>query len=207
MSAILSTLRGINVLVPRNMVQAAGMYNTLLKCEEPAILIESLNGYRLKENEPENLSDFTVLLGQSEMIKEGRDITIISYGSTLRLAEKACEELEKLNIFCDLIDVQTLIPFDLNDITIKSLKKTNKLLIVDEDLPGGASSYILQKILQEKGGFEYLDSSPITLTAKNHRPAYGTDGDYFSKPSIDDIVEKANKIMNEYDPNKYSNLI
>jgi len=207
MSAILSTLRGINVLVPRNMVQAAGMYNTLLKCEEPAILIESLNGYRLKENEPENLSDFTVLLGQSEMIKEGRDITIISYGSTLRLAEKACEELEKLNIFCDLIDVQTLIPFDLNDITIKSLKKTNKLLIVDEDLPGGASSYISQKILQEKGGFEYLDSSPITLTAKNHRPAYGTDGDYFSKPSIDDIVEKANKIMNEYDPNKYSNLI
>ena len=207
MSAILSTLRGINVLVPRNMVQAAGMYNTLLKCEEPAILIESLNGYRLKENEPENLSDFTVLLGQSEMIKEGRDITIISYGSTLRLAEKACEELEKLNIFCDLIDVQTLIPFDLNDITIKSLKKTNKLLIVDEDLPGGASSYILQKILQEKGGFEYLDSSPITLTAKNHRPAYGTDGDYFSKPSIDDIVEKAYKIMNEYDPNKYSNLI
>jgi len=207
MGALLSTLRGINVLVPRNMVQAAGMYNTLLKCEEPAVLVESLNGYRLKESEPENLSNYTVLLGQSEIIKEGQDITIVSYGSTLRLVEKASEELEKLNISCEVIDVQTLIPFDLNDLIIKSLKKTNKLLIVDEDLPGGASSYILQKILQEKSGFEQLDSSPITLTSKNHRPAYGSDGDYFSKPSIDDIIEKAYGIMNEYDPKNYQDLI
>ena len=206
MSAMLSTLRGINILVPRNMVQAAGMYNTLLKCEEPAILVESLNGYRLKETQPNNLSEFTVLLGQSELINSGSDITIISYGSTLRLAEKACEELIKLNIKCDLIDIQTLIPFDLNNLTIESLKKTNKLLIVDEDLPGGASSYILQKILQDKNGFEYLDAKPVTLTSKNHRPAYGTDGDYFSKPSIDDIVEQAYKIMSDNDPNTYPEI-
>jgi len=206
MSAMLSTLRGINILVPRNMVQAAGMYNTLLKCEEPAILVESLNGYRLKETQPNNLSEFTVLLGQSELINSGSDITIISYGSTLRLAEKACEELIKLNIKCDLIDIQTLIPFDLNNLTIVSLKKTNKLLIVDEDLPGGASSYILQKILQDKNGFEYLDAKPVTLTSKNHRPAYGTDGDYFSKPSIDDIVEQAYKIMSDNDPNTYPEI-
>ena len=207
MSALLSTLRGINILVPRNMVQAAGMYNTLLKCEEPAILIESLNGYRLKENEPENLSEYTVLLGHSEYIKKGSDITIVSYGSTLRLAEKACEELSDLNIQCELIDIQTLIPFDLNNLITDSLKKTNKLLIVDEDLPGGASSYILNKIFQDKNGYEFLDSKPVTLTSKEHRPAYGTDGDYFSKPSTDDIVELAYKIMNEYDPGKYPDLI
>ncbi len=206
MNAMLSTLRGINILVPRNMVQAAGMYNTLLKCDEPAVLVESLNGYRLKESEPKNLSDYTVLLGQSELIKSGSDITIISYGSTLRLAEKACEELLNLNIKCDLIDIQTLIPFDLNNLTIESLKKTKKLLIVDEDLPGGASSYILQKILQEKNGFEYLDAKPLTLTSKNHRPAYGTDGDYFSKPSIEDIVEESYKIMSEYDPINYPEI-
>ena len=207
MSALLSTLRGINILVPRNMVQAAGMYNTLLKCEEPAILIESLNGYRLKENIPENLSEYTVLLGHSEYIKKGSDITIVSYGSTLRLAEKACEELSDLNIQCELIDIQTLIPFDLNNLITDSLKKTNKLLIVDEDLPGGASSYILNKIFQDKNGYEFLDSKPVTLTSKEHRPAYGTDGDYFSKPSTDDIVELAYKIMNEYDPGKYPDLI
>ena len=207
MNALLSTLRGINILVPRNMVQAAGMYNTLLKCEEPAILIESLNGYRLKENEPENLSEYTVLLGHSEYIKKGSDITIVSYGSTLRLAEKACEELSDLNIQCELIDIQTLIPFDLNNLITDSLKKTNKLLIVDEDLPGGASSYILNKIFQDKNGYEFLDSKPVTLTSKEHRPAYGTDGDYFSKPSTDDIVELAYKIMNEYDPGKYPELI
>jgi pyruvate/2-oxoglutarate/acetoin dehydrogenase E1 component/TPP-dependent pyruvate/acetoin dehydrogenase alpha subunit len=207
MSALLSTLRGINILVPRNMVQAAGMYNTLLKCEEPAILIESLNGYRLKENEPENLSEYTVLLGHSEYIKKGNDITIVSYGSTLRLAEKACEELSDLNIQCELIDIQTLIPFDLNNLITESLKKTNKLLIVDEDIPGGASSYILNKIFQDKNGYEFLDSKPVALTSKEHRPAYGTDGDYFSKPSSDDIVELAYKIMNEYDPGKYPELI
>ncbi len=203
MGALLSTLRGINILVPRNMVQASGMYNTLLKCEEPAILIESLNGYRLKEKEPTNLSKFTVLLGKSEVLRKGKDISIVSYGSTLRLVEKASIELEKLDIDIEIIDLQTLIPFDTENNIRESLKKTNKLVIVDEDLPGGASAYILQKIIEDQNAFDLLDSNPITLTAKSHRPAYGTDGDYFSKPSIDDIVEKSYEIMNEYDPKKY----
>ena len=207
MGALLSTLRGINILVPRNMVQASGMYNTLMSCEEPSIIIESLNGYRLKENEPTNLSKFTVLLGKSEIIKDGKDITIVSYGSTLRLVQKAAVELESMNIDVEIIDVQTLIPFDIEHKIRDSIKKTNKLLIIDEDLPGGASSYILQKILEEQNAFKFLDSKPITLTAKNHRPAYGSDGDYFSKPSIDDIIEKANEIMNEYDPNNYPEII
>jgi len=206
MGALLSTLRGINILVPRNMVQASGMYNTLLRCDEPAILIESLNGYRLKEKEPNNLSDFTVLLGKAEVLKVGEDITVVSYGSTLRLVEKAAIELENLNINIEIIDLQTLIPFD-NDLIIKkSLKKTNKLFIVDEDLPGGASSYILQKVIEDQNAFEFLDSKPITLTSKAHRPAYGSDGDYFSKPSVDDIIEKANYIMNEYDPENYPEI-
>ena len=207
MGVLLSSLRGINILVPRNMVQASGMYNTLLQCEEPAILIESLNGYRLKESEPTNLSEFTVLLGKAEILKTGFDITVVSYGSTLRLVEKAAIELKNLNIDIEIIDLQTLIPFDKEEIVKESLKKTSKLLIVDEDLPGGASSYILQKILEEQNCFSLLDSKPVTLTSKAHRPAYGSDGDYFSKPSIDDIIEKANEIMNEYDPNNYPEII
>jgi pyruvate/2-oxoglutarate/acetoin dehydrogenase E1 component/TPP-dependent pyruvate/acetoin dehydrogenase alpha subunit len=207
MGALLSTLRGINILVPRNMVQASGMYNTLLKCHEPAVIIEVLNGYRLKEKQPENLSEFTVLIGESEYIKNGNDITVVSYGATLRLVEKASTELEKLGVSCEIIDIQSLIPFDNNNLIVESLKRTNKLLIVDEDLPGGASSYILQKIIQERNGFQYLDSSPITLTSKAHRPAYGTDGDYFSKPSMDDIIETAYSIMNDYNPNNFPELI
>jgi pyruvate/2-oxoglutarate/acetoin dehydrogenase E1 component/TPP-dependent pyruvate/acetoin dehydrogenase alpha subunit len=207
MGALLSTLRGINILVPRNMVQASGMYNTLLKCHEPAVIIEVLNGYRLKEKQPENLSEFTVLIGESEYIKNGKDITVVSYGATLRLVEKASTELEKLGVSCEIIDIQSLIPFDNNNLIVESLKRTNKLLIVDEDLPGGASSYILQKIIQERNGFQYLDSSPITLTSKAHRPAYGTDGDYFSKPSMDDIIETAYSIMNDYNPNNFPELI
>ena len=206
MGALLSTLRGINILVPRNMVQACGMYNTLLQCDEPAILIESLNGYRLKEKEPTNLSNFTVLLGKSEVLRMGKDISIVSYGSTLRLVEKAAIELEQLNIDVEVIDLQTLIPFDIENNIRESLKKTNKLLIVDEDLPGGASAYILKKIIEDQSAFKLLDSNPFTLTAKPHRPAYGTDGDYFSKPSIDDIVEKSYEIMNEYDPKNYPEL-
>ena len=207
MGALLSTLRGINILVPRNMVQASGMYNSLLQCQEPAVIIESLNGYRLKENQPNNLSEFTVLIGESEKIKNGDQITIVSYGSTLRLVEKASDELDNLGVSCEIIDIQSLIPFDNSNLIIESLKKTNKLLIIDEDLPGGASSYILQKVIQERDGFQYLDSAPLTLTSKAHRPAYGTDGDYFSKPSIDDIVETAYAIMNEYDPINYPSII
>ena len=207
MGALLSTLRGINILVPRNMVQASGMYNSLLQCQEPAVIIESLNGYRLKENQPNNLSEFTVLIGESEKIKNGDQITIVSYGSTLRLVEKASNELDNLGVSCEIIDIQSLIPFDNSNLIIESLKKTNKLLIIDEDLPGGASSYILQKVIQERDGFQYLDSTPLTLTSKAHRPAYGTDGDYFSKPSIDDIIETAYAIMNEYDPINYPSII
>ena len=206
MGALLSTLRGINILVPRNMVQACGMYNTLLQCDEPAILIESLNGYRLKEKQPTNLSKFTVLLGKSEVLREGKDITIVSYGSTLRLVEKAAIELEQFNIDVEVIDLQTLIPFDTENIIRESLKKTSRLLIVDEDLPGGASAYILQKIIEDQKAFNLLDSNPITLTAKEHRTAYGSDGDYFSKPSIDDIFEKSYEIMNEYDPKNYPEI-
>ena len=206
MGALLSTLRGINILVPRNMVQACGMYNTLLQCDEPAILIESLNGYRLKEKEPTNLSQFNVLLGKSEVLRKGKDISIVSYGSTLRLVEKAALELEELDIDVEVIDLQTLIPFDTENNIRESLKKTNKLLIIDEDLPGGASAYILQKIIQNQSAFNLLDSNPVTLTAKPHRPAYGSDGDYFSKPSIDDIVEKSYEIMNEYDPKNYPEI-
>ncbi|MEJ6765199.1 MAG: transketolase C-terminal domain-containing protein, partial [Flavobacteriaceae bacterium] len=207
MGALLSTLRGINILVPRNMVQASGMYNSLLQCQEPAVIIESLNGYRLKENQPNNLSEFTVLIGESEKIKNGDQITIVSYGSTLRLVEKASDELDNLGVSCEIIDIQSLIPFDNSNLIIESLKKTNKLLIIDEDLPGGASSYILQKVIQERDCFQYLDSAPLTLTSKAHRPAYGTDGDYFSKPSIDDIIETAYAIMNEYDPINYPSII
>ena len=203
MGALLSTMRGINLLVPRNMTQASGMYNTLLKCDEPAILIESLNGYRLKEKEPINLSEFTVKLGFPEIIKNGNDITVVSYGSTLRLVEKAAVELEKLNISLEVIDLQTLIPFDTPKTIKHSLEKTNKLLIVDEDVPGGASAYILKKIIEDQDGYHFLDSKPVTLTAKDHRPPYGSDGDYFSKPSIDDIIEKAFDIMNDYNPKKY----
>jgi len=206
MGSLLSTLRGILILVPRNMVQASGMYNTLLKCEDPAVIIESLNGYRLKEQEPINLSEYTIPLGIVETLSLGNDITIVSYGSTLRLVQKAALELKSLDISCEVIDIQTLIPFDKNYDILESLKKTNKLLIVDEDVPGGASSYILQKLLQEQDAFKYLDSKPITLTSKSHRPAYGTDGDYFSKPSIDDIIECAYEIMNEYDPKKYPEI-
>ena len=206
MGALLSTLRGINILVPRNMVQACGMYNTLLQCDEPAILIESLNGYRLKEKQPTNLSKFTVLLGKSEVLRKGKDISIVSYGSTLRLVEKAAIELEQFNIDVEVIDLQTLIPFDTENIIRESLKKTNRLLIVDEDLPGGASAYILQKIIEDQNAFNLLDSNPITLTAKEHRTAYGSDGDYFSKPSIDDIFEKSYEIMNEYDPKNYPEI-
>ncbi|MFL2639300.1 MAG: thiamine pyrophosphate-dependent enzyme [Flavobacteriaceae bacterium] len=203
MGALLSTMRGINLLVPRNMTQASGMYNTLLKCEEPAILVESLNGYRLKEKEPNNLSEFTVKLGVPEVLKHGNDITVLSYGSTLRLAEKAAIELEKLNINIELIDLQTLIPFDIEEMIKNSLEKTNKLMIVDEDIPGGASAFILKKIIEDQDGYNLLDSKPVTLTANENRPPYGTDGDYFSKPSVDDIIDKAYEIMHEYDPTNY----
>ena len=201
---LVNSLRGIRILVPRNMVQAAGMYNSLLKSFEPAIVIEPLNSYRLKEKEPTNYGDFCLKIGKVDFIRKGTDITIVSYGSTLRIVDKACDILEKHDISVDLIDIQSIIPFDIDNDIIQSLKLTNKLLIVDEDLPGGASSYILHKILDLNNGYNFLDSKPITLTGKEHRPPYGTDGDYYSKPSIDDVFEIVYKIMQEYNPAKYN---
>ncbi len=206
MGMILGSLRGMHICVPRNMTQAAGMYNTLFRADEPALVIECLNGYRLKEKLPNNVGEFTVPLGKAEIIKEGKDITVVSYGSTLRLVEEAAEELESFGIAIEVIDVQTLLPFDLDQLCAQSLQKTSKLLVVDEDVPGGASAFILQQILEVQKGYYLLDSKPQTLTAKAHRPPYGSDGDYFSKPSVDDVVEAAYNMMNETNPDRYPKL-
>tara|TARA_Y100001949_G_scaffold57958_1_gene48775 strand:- start:909 stop:3305 length:2397 start_codon:yes stop_codon:yes gene_type:complete len=203
MGMILNSLKGMLILTPRNMVQAAGMYNTLLSCSDPALIIEPLNAYRLKEKEPTNLGEFNVALGHVEFMSKGKDITVVSYGSTLKLVEKAMIELLNHEIEIELIDLQTLIPLDINRDIVKSLEKTNKIIVIDEDFPGGASSHILKVVLEDHDGFKFLDSKPITLTSKEHRPPYGSDGDYFSKPSVDDIFESCYKIMHEYNPKKY----
>ncbi|GGH06623.1 alpha-ketoacid dehydrogenase subunit alpha/beta [Mucilaginibacter phyllosphaerae] len=200
---ILNALRGMHICVPRDMTQAAGMYNTLLRGDEPALVIECLNGYRLKEKLPANVGEFTVPLGKAEILKEGSDITVVSYGSTLRIVMEAAEELEKMGINVEVIDPQTLYPFDTENVCGKSLQKTNKLLVVDEDLPGGGSAFILQKIIEQQNGYYALDAQPKTLCGAEHRPPYGSDGDYFSKPSNDDVVEAIYKMMNEANPGKY----
>jgi pyruvate/2-oxoglutarate/acetoin dehydrogenase E1 component len=206
MGALVHLLRGIHILVPRNMTKAAGFYNTLLEGDEPALLIECLNGYRLKEKLPNNFGKFKTPIGVVETIKEGTDITLVSYGSTLRLVEEAARDLEEVGIHAEIIDVQSLLPLDINKDIVKSVEKTNRLLVIDEDVPGGASAYILQNILEVQNAYLYLDSKPQTLTAKEHKPSYGTDGDYFSKPSAEDIFEKIYGIMNESDPEKYPAL-
>lgn len=206
MGMIINSIRGMHVLVPRDMTKAAGFYNTLLESDEPALLIECLNGYRLKEKMPNNLGEFKTPIGVVETIKEGKDITVVSYGSTLRVIEQAAKELLEVGIDVEIIDAQSLLPFDLNHDIVKSLAKTNRLLVIDEDVPGGASAYILQKVLEEQKGYKYLDSEPQTLTSKEHRPAYGTDGDYFSKPSSEDVFEKIYAIMNEVNPSLYPAL-
>ncbi|MXV52069.1 transketolase [Pedobacter sp. HMF7647] len=206
MSMILGALRGVHICVPRNMTQAAGMYNTLLRGDEPALVIECLNGYRLKEKLPTNVGEFTVPLGKAEIIRTGTDITVVSYGSTLRIVQEAAEELENLGISVEIVDPQTLDPFDTDQLCAQSLKKTNKLLVVDEDVPGGASAYILQQILEKQNGYYYLDSRPATISAKAHRPPYGTDGDYFSKPSSDDVVEKIYEMMHDSNPSAFPDL-
>jgi pyruvate/2-oxoglutarate/acetoin dehydrogenase E1 component/TPP-dependent pyruvate/acetoin dehydrogenase alpha subunit len=203
MSMILGSLRGLHICVPRNMTQAAGMYNTLFRSDEPALLIECLNGYRLKEKLPENIGEYTVALGKAEIIKEGTDVTVVSYGSTLRIVEEAAEELAQFGISVEIIDPQTLLPFDKEHICALSLSKTNKLLVVDEDVPGGGAAFILQHILEEQNGYYHLDGQPRTLSAKAHRPPYGSDGDYFSKPSVDDVIELVYNMMNESNPGKY----
>jgi len=207
MGMIINAIRGIHVLVPRNMTKAAGFYNTLLECDEPALVVECLNGYRLKEKMPLNYGEFKTPIGVVETIKEGTDITLVSYGSTLRLVEQAAKELaETAGIDCEVIDIQSLIPFDINHDIVNSIKKTNRLLVIDEDVPGGASAYILQKIIEQQDAYQFLDSKPQTLSAQEHRPAYGTDGDYFSKPSIEDIYEKVYSILSESNPTKYPKL-
>ncbi|WP_339660901.1 thiamine pyrophosphate-dependent enzyme [uncultured Polaribacter sp.] len=206
MGGIINNVRGIHVLVPRNMTKAAGFYNTLLEGDDPAVVIECLNGYRLKEELPLNLGEFKTPIGVVETIREGLDITVVSYGSTLRLVEEAAKDLAQDGIEIEIIDAQSLLPFDLNHDCVKSLAKTNKLIVIDEDVPGGASAYILQEILENQNGYEFLDSKPATLTSKAHRPAYGTDGDYFSKPSAEDIFEKIYEIMHEANPTKFKSL-
>ena len=203
MGMIVNSLRGVHVCVPRNMTQAAGMYNVLLRGDEPALVVECLNGYRLKEKLPQNIGDFTVSLGSAEIIREGKDVTIVSYGSTLRIVQEAAEDLEKLGISVEIVDPQTLLPFDINGICAQSLKKTSKLLVVDEDVPGGASAYILQQVLENQKGYYYLDGQPKTLTAKAHRPPYGSDGDYFTKPSVEDVVETVYAMMHDSKPNQF----
>jgi pyruvate/2-oxoglutarate/acetoin dehydrogenase E1 component/TPP-dependent pyruvate/acetoin dehydrogenase alpha subunit len=197
MGMIVHALRGMYVCVPRNMVQAVGMYNTLLKANDPAILIECLNGYRLKETVPSNINEFTVPLGMPEMIRAGADITIVSYGSTLRIVEDAAVRLAALGIDCEVIDVQTLLPFDINHQIVASLKKTNRILFVDEDVPGGATAYMYQQVIEGQGGYKWLDASARTLSAKAHRPAYASDGDYFSKPNTEEIIQVVKEMIAE----------
>lgn len=197
MGILINALRGMYVCVPRNMVQAAGMYNTLMKGNDPAVIIECLNGYRLKEKFPDNILDFTVPLGMPEIVKEGNDITIVSYGSVLRIIEEAVERLEKAGISCEVIDVQTLLPFDIDHKIVESLKKTNRILFIDEDVPGGTSAYMFNKVMEEQQGYKWLDVAPRTLTSQEHRPTFGSDGDYFSKPNVEDVITVVKKMMKE----------
>jgi pyruvate/2-oxoglutarate/acetoin dehydrogenase E1 component len=206
MGMIVHSCRGINVCVPRNMTKAAGFYNALLECDEPALVIEPLNSYRLKERTPLNFGEFKQELGVVETLKEGTDVTLITYGPNCRYALEAAKQLEEIGISLEVIDVQTLIPFDKNQDIVKSVKKTNRLISLDEDVPGGASAYMLQKVLEEQGAYRFLDSQPITIAAKEHRPAYGSDGDYFSKPSVEDIFDGVYELMHEVNPEKFPRI-
>jgi len=206
MGGILNLIRGIHVLVPRNMTKAAGFYNTLLESDEPALVVECLNGYRLKEKKPANFGEFKTPIGVVETLKKGSDITVLSYGSTIRIVNVVAKELLQVGIDIEVIDAQSLLPFDIKHDVVKSLEKTNRLIIIDEDVPGGASAYLLDQIINKQNGYNYLDSTPKTLTAKAHRPAYGTDGDYFSKPSAEDIYEAIYDVMHEAQPENFPKL-
>jgi len=206
MAGIINLVKGVNVLVPRNLTKAAGFYNTMLQSDEPAIIVECLNGYRLKEKQPDNLGEFTVPVGKIEVTKEGKDVTLVTYGSTWRLVMEAAEELEKLGISAEVIDIQSLIPFDISHEIAESVKKTNRLVIIDEDVEGGTSAFILQQIVEKQKAFRYLDSAPLTIAANDHRPAYASDGDYFSKPSVDDMVEKIYAVFHEANPTQFPKI-
>lgn len=206
MAGIINLVKGVNVLVPRNLTKAAGFYNTMLQSDEPAIIVETLNGYRLKEKQPDNLGEFTVPVGKIEVTKEGKDVTLVTYGSTWRLVMEAAEELEKLGISAEVIDIQSLIPFDISHEIAESVKKTNRLVIIDEDVEGGTSAFILQQIVEKQKAFRYLDSGPLTIAANDHRPAYASDGDYFSKPSVDDMIEKIYAVFHEANPTQFPKI-
>lgn len=203
MSMILGSIRGIHVLVPRDMTQAAGFYNTMLQSDDPALIIECLNGYRLKEHLPSNIGEFTVPLGTPEVLREGSDVTVVTYGSMCRIAMEAAAELDKLGVSCEVIDVQSLLPFDIHHSILTSIQKTNRVVFADEDVPGGASAFMMQQVLETQGAFRYLDASPLTITSKEHRPAYGSDGDYFSKPNTEELVDRIYAMMYESDPGRY----
>jgi 2-oxoisovalerate dehydrogenase E1 component len=206
MGMILGSLRGIHVLVPRDMTQAAGFYNTMLQSDEPALIIECLNGYRLKERLPENIGEFTVPLGVPEILREGTDVTIVTYGSMCRIVMEAVTNLESDGISCELIDVQTLLPFDINQVIVESIKKTNRVIFADEDVPGGATAFMMQQVLEVQQAYKYLDATPITIAAKEHRPAYGSDGDYFSKPNSEDVYDVVYSMMNESEPDRFPKI-
>ena len=206
MGMIISACRGINICVPRNMTVASAFYNALLQSDEPALIIEPLNGYRLKEKQPKNFGEYKVRLGYPEVLMQGTDITLVTYGSSVRIAQDAIKQLQQFGISVELIDVQTLLPFDVENSIVESVKKTNRLVVLDEDVPGGASAFILQKIMEEQDGYRYLDAKPLTITAKEHRPAYGSDGDYFSKPSADDVFDAVYGLMHEFDPQRFASL-
>jgi pyruvate/2-oxoglutarate/acetoin dehydrogenase E1 component len=203
---LLSSLRGIYIISPRNMTQAAGFYNTMLRSDDPSVIIECLNGYRLKERLPDNVGEFTVPIGVPEILKSGTDVTIVTYGSMCRIVMEAADDLEQFGISCEVIDVQTLLPFDIHHLILESVKKTGRIVFADEDVPGGATSFMMQKVLEEHGAYHFIDSKPVTITAKEHRPAYASDGDYFSKPNPEDVFEKVYAVMTEADPTKFPPL-
>ncbi|MCT4645915.1 MAG: transketolase, partial [Carboxylicivirga sp.] len=203
LSMVINSIRGVYVCVPRDMTRAAGFYNTLLSADDPALVIEPLNGYRLREKRPSNMGEFKVPLGVPEIITQGTDVTLVTYGSCVRIAEDAVKQLAEIGVSVELIDVQTLLPFDIDKVILESIKKTNRVVFFDEDVPGGATAYMMHKVVEEHGGFYHLDASPKTVTAKDHRPAYGTDGDYFSNPNAEDVYEAIYALMAESDPKRF----
>jgi pyruvate/2-oxoglutarate/acetoin dehydrogenase E1 component len=203
MAGIIHLVRGMYVLVPRNMTQAAGFYNTLLRSEEPGLIIEVLNGYRNREKLPDNIGEFTVPPGVPEIIREGKDISLVTYGACCKIALEAAEQLSATGIQIEVIDVRSLLPFDIHSLIVKSLEKTGRIIFMDEDVPGGTTAYMMQEVIEKQGGYYRLDSPPLTLSGKAHRPAYGSDGDYWSKPNVEQVFTAANKMMNEADPKRF----
>jgi 2-oxoisovalerate dehydrogenase E1 component len=206
LSMVINSIRGVHVCVPRNMTQASGMYNTLLQGEDPALVIEPLKVYGLREDKPINMGEFRIPLGRPELILKGKDVTVVTYGSCVRIAEQAAEELAEFDIHMEIVDVQTLLPFDLDHLIVESVKKTGRVLFFDEDVPGGATAYMMQQVLEEQKAYYYLDSEPATVTAHEHRPAYSSDGDYFSNPNAEDLFEAIYGMMHEADPEKYPGI-